>query len=1193
MIAPNTVVGRHYRIVSQLGTGGMSQVYKAVDLNLGREVALKFLHPDSAGEKDLVQRFLNEGRILATIRHRAVIDVYASDTDESVGSPFLVMELVDGLTLEAAENTLRGDLPRLLELFVELLEGIHACHQKGIIHRDLKPANVLINRSGQLKIVDFGVAKTARKVTRTGMTLGTPHYMAPEQCLGKGDITPAADIYSIGIMFWEMLVGKVPFDVESGATDPALTIALKHLNEAVPIERISEDPRTAPFAELLRGMLAKNPEDRPTVPDIIEVLKRQMKAQVPGVATTENDPDMIGDIYRIERILGQGGMGTVYKALDTALNRPVAVKMLNQSISSDERIVERFLKEGQLLATVGHPNVLSIYASARDRATGRPFLVMEYIDGMLLSDLKKTGAPPDHRRIVPLMLQLLDGIRACHQKGIIHRDLKPSNLMVTRDGTLKIFDFGIAKTEAAMTRVGMTLGTPQYMSPEQCTGSAALTAASDVYSIGIILWELIFGAPPFAADNDSNPELAIALKQVQGTLPMPALPADQATAALVPLIRRMLDKLPSERPTTDEIIALLDAHLKQYPVEGLRLESARRRDSLRRSTADGLFSAEEAGTGWKKLIGGVGAIALLFAIGIWWALPQKPVGPPTEDQEVAALNRRIAEHIATGRLPEAVTELGQLTRKPGVAAQVTVFRTSLCAALVKRGNDLISLGDLQGARTLLQHALDLEPANRDALEAFERATALPPRSSTQTTGVPTLPASETAAVTQPEPAVAEVSQPEPETAHAEPAGASSQTAAVTELPAEPLSIQAPGTPEPPVAVSPPASQAVSQPPVLPPQPPVPVSQNPFEAPIAELTAAIDAYTGEASPTPLLEKISAIETLAGVQPVKPLKLRLAAKLATIGDAKLDIDKRLALGFYNQAIALDPEQPGTRAKIGLAQAAIESEQAAATKKTKQEQVRDRAALIADAEKAAMAFKPGFTQPRPLIAKLKALDAAGEGQRERELTRGIRDRYLKAATDRSDKDPHGALRLLKQVTGFPGMRNEPVVTAKLSELSAKARAAAPEKPVSESKSTETVTPGGEPVEAGPDVEQPPTDEAPVLVTPSETGNQLSQLTQPEVVGQNVDRIIQLCRELDKRKRRDEAAAYRAQAVENLIDNAEENSANGAIDAAIADYNKALKILPNHAGALAGRKFLLNLGKSGGTVEPTEESAPTEPGP
>lgn len=1124
MFEPNTIVGRHYRIVSQLGSGGMSQVYKAVDVNLGREVALKFLHPESVGEKDLVQRFLNEGKILATIKHRAVIDVYASDTDEATKAPFLVMELVDGLTLEAAEHTLRGDLPRLLQLFIELLEGIHACHQKGIIHRDLKPANVLINRSGQLKIVDFGVAKTARKVTRTGVTLGTPHYMAPEQCLGKSDISAAADIYSIGIMFWEMLAGKVPFDIDSGATDPALSIALKHLNEPVPIDRINDDPRTAPFADLLHKMLAKKPDDRPTIPDIIEILKKRMKAPAPGMATTASDPATIGDIYRLDRVLGQGGMGTVYKALDTALNRPVAIKILNASISTDETVVDRFIKEGQLLATVGHPNVLAIYASSRDKTTGRPFLVMEYIDGMLLSDIRRTGAP-DHRRIVPLMLQLMDGIRACHMKGIIHRDLKPSNLMVTRDGTLKIFDFGIAKTEAAMTRVGMTLGTPQYMSPEQCTSGSALTPASDVYSIGIILWEMLFGTPPFTADNDSNPELSIALKQVQGTLPMPSLPADPALAALVPLIRRMLDKQPSERPTTDEIISLLDDHLQKYPVEGIRMDLTKRRDSLRRSAAEGLFT--ESGTTWKSKFAVVAA-AVLLAGGLFWYFSRKP--PQTNPQidraeRIASLAKYIPDSISISSPPASV-----LPPTEPVAASIPVSETPLPAS--------------EPAPT---------PAEIASLPAQATETIVSPLPATgpaQAVASVTLPASETAGV--------------PETASA-PATAS-----------EPATIAI-------VTASAPVSPPVAEPP----RPPVTEpARDSLETHFEAVRKEIDEFTGSEDPAKIQGKLDALGVLAGADQVIPLKRQLASKIALAGDLQLVSDKAAAVAMYERALAIDPDQPATKAKLGLAREALESEKAASAKKGRQEQEKDRAVLLASAEKDTKAFKPGFSAPKPLIGKLKSLDASGEKARVKEMTAEIRDKYLKAATSRAEKDPHGALRLLKQATGFPGLKNDRDVKSLLDEIAEKAKSVEPP----------AEKPGKPPVEAvtgGSDegTEQPAGDNGAVPAPTTEAGALLSQITQPEVVSHNVDKIVQLCKELEKKRRRDEAAAYRLQAVENLVDNAEENSANGAFDAAIADYNKALKIIPNHPGALAGKQVIQNLSKKGGAAPGASSNEAPEP--
>ncbi|OQA05166.1 MAG: Serine/threonine-protein kinase PknA [bacterium ADurb.Bin374] len=1129
MFEPNTIVGRHYRIVSQLGSGGMSQVYKAVDVNLGREVALKFLHPESVGEKDLVQRFLNEGRILATIKHRAVIDVYASDTDEATNAPFLVMELVDGLTLEAAEHTLRGDLPRLLQLFIELLEGIHACHQKGIIHRDLKPANVLINRSGQLKIVDFGVAKTARKVTRTGVTLGTPHYMAPEQCLGKADITAAADIYSIGIMFWEMLAGKVPFDIDSGATDPALSIALKHLNEPVPIDRINDDPRTAPFAELLHKMLAKKPEDRPTVPDIIEALKKRMKAPAPGIATTASDPATIGDIYRLERVLGQGGMGTVYKALDTALNRPVAIKVLNASISTDETVVDRFIKEGQLLATVGHPNVLAIYASSRDKSTGRPFLVMEYIDGMLLSDIKKTGVP-EHRRIVPLMLQLLDGIRACHMKGIIHRDLKPSNLMVTRDGTLKIFDFGIAKTEAAMTRVGMTLGTPQYMSPEQCTSGSALTPASDVYSIGIVLWEMIFGSPPFTADNDSNPELSIALKQVQGTLPMPSLPTDPALAALVPMIRRMLDKQPGERPTTDEIISMLDEHLQKYPVDGVRMDLAKRRDSLRRSAAEGLF-VETVSSSKSRFV--LSAAVVLVAGLLFWQYSRKagPIVPSDGRAErIASLALYIPDYT-----PAA-------TPSPSIPSAETPITASAVTEILVPATEPVSL-------TASEPSLVTLP-----IEASEPlVVALPPASEAVTSVASSVTA-----------ASAPVVEPEPETV---PTARASEPAPVETVAASP-------------AASPPIAQP-QQPPAAEP------ARGTLDAHFEAVRKEIDAFTGEEDPSKIQGRLDALGVLAGADQVAPLKRQLASRIALAADMKLVSDKNAAVAMYERSLAIDPDQPATKAKLGLAHEALEAEKAASSRKSQQEKEKDRAGLLASAEKETKAFKPGFSQPRPLIGKLKSLDADGEKDRVKELTAEIRDKYMKAATVRAEKDPAGALRLLKQATGFPGLKSDSALKSLLGELAEKAKSAEPP----------TVQPGKPSQEAKPGISEEPQEqpaaESPTVPAPtSEAGELLSQITQPEVVGHNVDKIIQLCRELEKKRRRDEAAAYRMQAAENLVDNAEENSANGAFDAAIADYNKALKILPSHPGALAGKRIIENLSKKKGGA-PSSPPADDTPEP
>ncbi|HNW35423.1 MAG TPA: hypothetical protein PKM25_10860, partial [Candidatus Ozemobacteraceae bacterium] len=591
----------------------------------------------------------------------------------------------------------------------------------------------------------------------------------------------------------------------------------------------------------------------------------------------------------------------------------------------------------------------------------------------------------------------------------------------------------------------------------------------------------------------------------------------------------------------------------------------------------------------------IAAIAIcVLGIGIWWFTASRKPAVPGDDTEIASLNRSIAGHIATGKFIEAASDLNLLARKPGVAAQVRLYRTSLCAALVKRGNDLISLGDLPAAQKLLNLALEFEPANTEAREALERAgsPSAPPAQSpiASQSQVVELPASPTPTVVQTVEAPVHPPQPVVQASAVEPVPVVTAPEPASAIGSSPMIVFPP---------SPAPAQASAAIPARETPPQAAPSQSSLETYMAAARQEIETFKGDENPSQIYEKLNALGILAGPEAVKPLKRQLAAKLATAGDLKLASDKTAAILLYGKALELDPEQIGAGAKIKLARDALEAEKMAATKKDQQDKTANRTALIADTVKLAKSFKPGFSAPKPLIAKLKSLDTAGEGARARTITLDIRDRYIKAAGDRSAMDPHGALRLLKQVTGFPGMKNDPVVKSQLAELSGKARAAGPEKPSAAVSRPEKPAAG----EAEPATDEPavtPQPDSEPAAAPSDTGTTLSQLTQPEVVGGNVNKIIQLCKELEKKKRRDEAAAYRSQAVENLIDNAEEDSANGAIDTAIADYNKALKIIPNHPGALAGRKLLEDLGRKGGAssetpepvIEATEDTQPPESG-
>lgn len=718
MFKSEQIIGRHYRILNQLGEGGMGQVYKALDVNLGREVAVKFLLAEIAQEEELRNRFLNEGRILATINHPAVINVYASDVEESSGLPFLVMEYVDGKSLNGHKEALREQLTALINHFIQLLSGIHACHQKGIVHRDLKPENVLINKNGQLKIVDFGIAKSASRHTRTGIAIGTPHYMSPEQCMGKSDITAKTDVYAAGIMLAEILMNRLPFNIEGQASDPALAIALMHLNDKPDLSEIKDKPESSSFKSLIERMLAKSPDDRPEIPEILEELKRisnRLKQAEAGTAEMPAAPvNMIGEIYQIEKELGSGGMGKVYKALDTSLNRTVAIKVLHEISPSNHSLIERFIKEGQTLATVGHRNVMGIYASARDKATGRPFLVMEYIEGKPLSELK-SAINKDCRQAVPVMLQLAEGIAACHERNIIHRDLKPGNIIITPEGLVKILDFGIAKTQTSLTKTGMTVGTPEYMSPEQCTGSKNISGKSDIYSLGIIFWELIFGTVPYQADASQNAELSIALKHIEATLPAQVAIPDMSMVPIIGLVRKMLDKDPNARPAISTIIDTLEDYLSEHAPESMPRSSTNRRSTSRSgvSSLSQLVKESDQPKVWKKyalpaalavLLGG--GLAYRFGFG---------GGQNTADKEAG-----INELIQARKYSEARREIDDYSLTEEGRQKAPQIKKALSQAMINSADEAEKQLDFAAAIDLYAQAIALDPANPRAALTLSR-----------------------------------------------------------------------------------------------------------------------------------------------------------------------------------------------------------------------------------------------------------------------------------------------------------------------------------------------------------------------------------------------------------------------------------------------------------------------------------------
>jgi len=224
-----------YEVLDKIGTGGMSDVYKAKDLKLNRFVAIKFLKTEFCEDKNFVSNFKVEAQSAAALLHPNVVSVY--DVNDTDGIYYIVMEYVDGITLKKYIN-INGKLParEATSIAIQVAQGMEAAHNAGIIHRDIKPQNVLISREGKIKVTDFGIARTTTANTLSADVLGSAQYISPEQARGDS-VDARSDIYSFGIMFYEMLTGTLPFEGDS-----PVTIALKHIQEQVPkVSQVAPD----------------------------------------------------------------------------------------------------------------------------------------------------------------------------------------------------------------------------------------------------------------------------------------------------------------------------------------------------------------------------------------------------------------------------------------------------------------------------------------------------------------------------------------------------------------------------------------------------------------------------------------------------------------------------------------------------------------------------------------------------------------------------------------------------------------------------------------------------------------------------------------------------------------------------------------------------------------------------------------
>ncbi len=536
------MIGRqlaHYRIDRFIGRGGMASVYVATDTKLDKTVALKMIDARNQGNASYARRFVQEAKSIAKWRHERIVEIY--DAGEEDGIYYYVMEYIHGADLRQVLKNTRDEgrlLPfanviRIGKAFAEALDYIHS---KGIIHRDVKPANIMLAQDKRIILTDFGLAMDLAEGDER-LVISSPWYTAPEQSHQSGAATPLSDIYSLGVILYEMLVGQVPFD------DPSPTsVAIQHLTQPPPTPSELNPALNSALDNVLLKALSKQPEDRyPTGAELMEAITytlRGISLQTDDLQGTELDE------YRLGELLGKGGMARVYRGVDVNLRRNVAVKVIDFSHHGDEEYTDRFFREAQAIAQLEHPNIVRLYRYGEDG--GMFYMAMQYIEGSdlqtRLAYYRQKGEAFPREDASQIIRGVCGALDYAHEKGIIHRDVKPSNVMLDKNGHAYLTDFGLAMLANRETK-GEIFGSPLYIAPEQAMSSASVVPQSDLYAVGVILYEMFTGQVPF---SNQNP-LVLAMQHMSEKPKAPREIKETIDPELETVILRAMAKEPEQR----------------------------------------------------------------------------------------------------------------------------------------------------------------------------------------------------------------------------------------------------------------------------------------------------------------------------------------------------------------------------------------------------------------------------------------------------------------------------------------------------------------------------------------------------------------------------------------------------------------------------------------------------------------------
>jgi serine/threonine-protein kinase len=506
------MLGEHYRIERELGHGGMATVYLCTDVRDSSRVAIKILRPE-LGSVVTKERFAREIAFVSELDHPRIPRVLAVGTAGLL--PFYAMNFVDGESLgERLMKQRKLPVDEVRRITAAIAGPMSYAHERNIIHRDIKPDNILLS-GDKVYVLDFGVARAIAgaagdRLTATGITLGTPAYMSPEQVSAERDLDLRSDIYSLGCVVYEMLAGTPPF---SGGS-PQVLMAARFSRMPRALSSIRDDVPEA-MEKAIEKAMARFPDDRwQNVDAFVDAMLppasigESSEGEMPSVQNDLLDQlkKTFADLYVVESEMKSGGMSRLFLATDVALRRRVVIKILPPDLISP-MVLARFRRETEVTAQLQHPHILPVIsAGVKD---GLVHYIMPFIDGESLRGLLEREKQLSIPYALRILHEMTDALAYAHMAGVIHCDIKPENVLI-QDGHAVLADFGIAAaltgggTESGegLTGTGMSLGTVGYMAPEQALGEKTIDARADIYAMGVVGFELFSGAPPFSGGTD-------------------------------------------------------------------------------------------------------------------------------------------------------------------------------------------------------------------------------------------------------------------------------------------------------------------------------------------------------------------------------------------------------------------------------------------------------------------------------------------------------------------------------------------------------------------------------------------------------------------------------------------------------------------------------------------------------------------